>query len=41
MRTDRLKDVTKLIVAYRDFAYASKSNVRKPRKTAMKTGYRR
>jgi len=41
MRTDRQTDVTKLIVAYRDFAYAPKNIVRKPRKTAMATGCRR
>ena len=33
--------VTKLIVAYRDFAYVPKSNVRQPRKTAMTTEGRR
>jgi len=41
MRTDRRTDVTKLIVAYRDFTYAPKNNVLKRRKTAMTKGRRR
>jgi len=38
VRTDRRTDVTKLRVAYRDFAYVPKNNVRKPRKNAMTKG---
>ena len=38
MQIDRRTDVTKLTVAYRDFAYTPNSYVRKAHKTVMTAG---